>query len=995
MAELTFKSAGITTTEIDLSGPTSTGPTGTPAGIIGTATRGPAFVPVTLGNMQNYNAIFGPSDGEKYGPLAAGEWLSNATALTYLRVLGVGSGERRLTTGNNIGSVLSAGFVVGEEQPLDSGNFGGNAGAVTAGELGRTYILGCFMSESAGSDVFSSAGIQDGVLAHPIVRGIVMAASGVILRMSSSLTASDVPSTVLPAVATADHLEGGLTGSVVLLDGAVAKQEFAVILNGHIGSDAAYPSVVTASFDSTAPNYFGNVLNTDPLKLETAGYYLYADYGIHPSLAAATGTGLVAAAAGSGAGGAGQEEIAFITTSSLGRNLGSPTVPNYENWEDRFCTPKSPYVISQDFGGSPKNLFRVHGLSDGESDAQLYKISVENIAPSQSEEDLYGKFDLIIRDINDTDDDKVVLESYRGLSLNPSSERFVARAIGDQRVFFDFDKNTESQKLVVDGNFPNVSGRIRVELPEEVLNGDLEKAALPSGFRGKFHLVTSGTAPLTAVPESDFLNRAVEVPTPLRKNIAIGIAPKKVANRNLYWGVQFEKNISVTEPNKSAEAEETVRSFTKYLPGFMTSNQNMTVGDNEGVADTAENGILDADRFNNNIFSLERVQVVTGSTGKADLKTIDEWTYVREGNIVANETNKTRGFNLATDLSLLGVRSLAKFSFFMQGGFDGVNIFNKNEFDLDNRAVTEEMNFVARGQDEGPTVKTYRKALDIMGITSEVDINVLAIPGLRHSTITDAAITTVENRFDAIYLMDIEERDTVNTVVTSSVQDINVQNTVNSFAGRALDTSFAAAYFPDVVLRDPVNDINVRVPPSVGVIGAYALNDAVAFPWFAPAGFTRGALGRVSSAAVKLNRENLDDLYEVDINPIVAFPGGPGVIVWGQKTLLAAQSALDRVNVRRLLLELRRRVRRIAQGFLFEPNRDDTLNRFSARVNPILNRVQEQSGVDRFKVQIDTTTTTQADVENNTIRGVIFIQPTRTAEFVALDFVVTNQGVDV
>ncbi len=1000
MAELTFKSAGVSTTEIDLTGPTTTGPTGTPAGIIGTATRGPAFVPVTVGNLQNFNATFGQSDGEKFGPLAAGEWLANATALTYLRVLGVGTGERRLTTGNNIGSVQSAGFVVGERQPRDSGNFGDNSFAVLDGDLGRTYILGCYMSETAGSDVLSSAGIQGSTAAHPIVRGVVMAASGVILTLSSSVSQSDVPSTTLPAQAGASHLQGSLTGSVVLLDGSTAKQEFTILLNGHEGEDAAYPNIVSASFDQTAPNYFANVFNRDPLKLERAGYYLYTHYDIHPALAAVTGTGLIAAASGSGAGGGGQEEVAFLTTSSLGRNAGSATVPNYENWEDRFSAPKSPYVISQDFGGSPKSLFRIHGLSDGEADAQLYKFSIENIAPSQSEEDLYGTFDLLVRDINDTDDDKIVLESYRGLSLNPSSARFVARAIGDQKVFFDFDKNTESQKIVVDGNFPNVSGRIRVEVPEEVLNGDLEPAALPAGFRGKYHLVTSGTAPLTNVVAdylvgTDVLKRAVEPPTPFRKNIAIGVDPKTVANRNLYWGVQFEKNISVTEPNKSAEPDETVRSFTKFFPGFMTTNQNVSVGDNAGAPDTAANGILDADRFNNNLFSLERIQVVTGSTGKADLKTIDQWTYVREGNIVANAANKTRAFDLETDLTLLGVRSLAKFSFFMQGGFDGVNIFNTNEARLDNRAITEEMNFTARGQDDGPTVRAYRKALDIMGVTSEVDINILAIPGIRHSVVTDAAITTVENRFDAIYLMDIEERDTVNTVVTSSIQDINVQNTVNSFAARALDSSFAAAYFPDVVVRDPVNDINVRVPPSVGVIGAYGLNDAVAFPWFAPAGFTRGAMGRVSSAAVRLNRENLDDLYEVDINPIIAFPGGPGVIVWGQKTLLAAQSALDRVNVRRLLLELRRRVRRIAEGFLFEPNREDTLNRFSARVNPVLNRVQEQSGVDRFKVNIDTTTTTQADIENNTIRGVIFIQPTRTAEFVALDFVVTNQGVQV
>ena len=119
------------------------------------------------------------------------------------------------------------------------------------------------------------------------------------------------------------------------------------------------------------------------------------------------------------------------------------------------------------------------------------------------------------------------------------------------------------------------------------------------------------------------------------------------------------------------------------------------------------------------------------------------------------------------------------------------------------------------------------------------------------------------------------------------------------------------------------------------------------------------------------------------------------MVVWGQKTLQRAQSALDRVNVRRLLIEIRREVRTVGNGLLFEPNREETLGRFSAAVNPILQRIQQQQGLDKFKVVIDTTTTTQADIENNTVRGKIFLQPTRTVEFISLDFVVTNAGMEV
>jgi phage tail sheath protein FI len=154
-------------------------------------------------------------------------------------------------------------------------------------------------------------------------------------------------------------------------------------------------------------------------------------------------------------------------------------------------------------------------------------------------------------------------------------------------------------------------------------------------------------------------------------------------------------------------------------------------------------------------------------------------------------------------------------------------------------------------------------------------------------------------------------------------------------------------------------------------------------------------LSTVVEVQTKLNRDNLDVLYVNDINPITTIPGAATPVVYGQKTLLARASALDRVNVRRLLIDLRRRVRNVANTILFEPNRAATLARFSSLVDPILKQIQAQQGVDRYKVKIDTTTTTQADIENNTIRGKIFIQPTRSVEFISLDFVVSNPNVEI
>ena len=340
------------------------------------------------------------------------------------------------------------------------------------------------------------------------------------------------------------------------------------------------------------------------------------------------------------------------------------------------------------------------------------------------------------------------------------------------------------------------------------------------------------------------------------------------------------------------------------------------------------------------------------------------------------------------------------FTFPLQGGFDGVNIFDKAKSEFRDSAVRREMDDVAgQGGTAGPTVTAYRKALDVMESKTDVDIQLLAIPGIRHPAVTDSAIDSVERRFDALYIMDVEEKNELNETITGSLEVINVRNTVTRFASRNMDSSFAAAYFPDVVIEDPdpaaSSTAVVRCPPSVPVLGALSNNDSIAHPWFAPAGFNRGTLESALYSQLNLNRDNLDDLYEVDINPITSMPHTQGVIVFGQKTLLAAQSALDRINVRRLLIEVRRQVRAVANSLLFEPNRESTLSTFNNSVTPILQRIQQQQGLERFRVQIDTSTTTQADVENNTIRGKIYLQPTRSVEFISLDFVCTNAGEEI
>jgi len=1011
MAQLKFGSAGVTAREIDLSGPVSQSPVGVPAGIVGTSKKGPAFVPITVGNINDWYAKFGRTDGKKFGPLAVLEWLRNAQAVTYLKVLGVGTGRMR----NNDGTVTSAGFTVGDQLFDENGYKSGNIYANTAGDPGRTYFLGCFMSESAGSTIFSDAGLQGpgsvtpgSSTALPIVRGVLMAPSGVYLTLSASMQTIDSSKPLKTDIGSTGSYKGFAVGDVVLSSNGVPKQDFTLLLNGHKGTNPTYPNIITASFDVRSNNYIAKSLNTDPYKIQEAGHYLYAHWDIHPVLAAVTGTGLVAAAYGAGGTKhAGIETAAFVLHSGEDRGTGTDSVPNYESFTDRFGHAKTPWIVSQKFGGRAQELFRLHSLDDGAGVSTSVKVSIENITPSTDPLNRFGSFNVVLRVWSDRDLDKKVVsnETFSGVNLDPSSDRYIGKVIGDVHAYYDFDREESEQKLVIEGNYENRSSYVRVEVHPDIVNGFVDPTAIPMGFRGIDHLVTSGSSPLESVATahgtlsvSNATRRAVTPPLPFRTRITTGTEDTNMEQLepSFYWGVQFEHPETLASKNTSVLPNSGLTSYAKYFPDFAVGTAKFVTGSNAGDPDTVNLGIVDADRFCNNFFTLENLQVVTGSNGLANP---DKWLsarYLRNGKVTVSDPDKTRAFT--TD-DLLSNKRFAKFTLFMQGGFDGVNIFDEDSAELLNPAVTAEMDSASdRGLAEGPTVRTYLKAIEVMQNTTNVDIQLFAIPGIREPIVTDAATLAVEDRFDAMYVMDIEEKDDSNTNVVLDTQVPSVTNTINTFIDRSVNSSFAAAYFPDVLYSDPTG-ANLFVPPSVLVLGALSLNDSVGHPWFAPAGFTRGALPDAAlEPRVRLNQADMDKLYDNKINPLVAFPGATrggtnprsGIVVWGQKTLQVAASALDRVNVRRLLIEIRRQVRDIAQTILFEPNREATLARFSSAVTPRLQRIQALSGLERFKVIIDSSTTTQDDILNNTIRGKIYVQPTKSIEFVSLDFVVAN-----
>tara|TARA_B100000700_G_scaffold331830_1_gene470096 strand:+ start:27299 stop:31900 length:4602 start_codon:yes stop_codon:yes gene_type:complete len=895
-----------------------------------------------------------------------------------------------------------------------------------AAALGRTYFLAAVMEDSNESGYLFDAGLGTPG-ANAILRGCLMIPSGVVPALSGwggSRLASVSDYAFDDFGATLDA--GSQVGTVDLR--ANGDENFVMFLNG-FSNTTDYSAILTASMSPLSPNYFPKVFNTDPTKIEEQGHYLYTYYDIHPQIAQIapedaqkTNSGITDHADDKASD---VYHRLLLLSGSAARNTfttsGTDYLPNFEGFQDRFAHAVSPYVISQTLGTAVKNLFRFHALDAGVAGNTQYKISIANIKKSTDPVSDYGTFDVYIRKFKDSDEDMQILEKYIGIDLNPASDRYIGRIIGTQNVYFDFEKQTANQKLVIDGLYPNRSLYVRVEVVDDIENAVMEPTALPLGFRGKKHLVLDGTKPLspldnntgTGIAEHTLASKIYEPPVPFRKNLTQGSGNTAKVDSRYFWGVQFEKQTDATERNKSTEHDSLIANFTKYFPSF--GSFPAYVGDNTGTADS-NSSVLDADRYNQNLFSLERVLVKCKDANLAsavDPREWDEAVYIRSGSAPKDgdylendgETKKlsTTGYrflNVAKDFAQQASRRYYKYTFFMQGGYDGLNILSKDISEMNGAAAHREMRYATTQLGAAAsTVAAYRKALDIMAEKSDVDIQLLAIPGIREPGVTDYAIDKTEERFDALYIMDIEECEhagqLASNILTGSLQEISVTNTVGVLQDRNLDTSFAASYFPDVVMTDQDTGSNVQVPPSVAVLGAFSLNDSVAHPWFAPAGFSRGALANAVESQVKLSRVNMDALYEVDINPITSFPTSEGVVVFGQKTLLQAQSSLDRVNVRRLLIDIRRKVKKVANTILFEPNRESTLARFSAAVQPILTTIQAQQGLDRFKVVIDTTTTSQQDVENNTVRGKIFLQPTRAVEFISLDFVVTNAGTEI
>lgn len=342
-------------------------------------------------------------------------------------------------------------------------------------------------------------------------------------------------------------------------------------------------------------------------------------------------------------------------------------------------------------------------------------------------------------------------------------------------------------------------------------------------------------------------------------------------------------------------------------------------------------------------------------------------------NLAATEVNGSP--ILLTDRTNISYR---RFSVPLQGGFDG---FRPNrEIALGgNITATNTQGFNLQSVSTSGSVE-YKRALDQLSNADSVDMNLLILPGViysQHSYIAASAIDICESRGDCFYIMDLDKLD-------ASINSVTQQ-------AELLDTNYAAGYYPWVRVLDENTGTFIWAPPSVVLPEVYAYNDNIGAEWFAPAGLNRGGIPGAIGVKSRLTQAQRDVLYESKVNPIAQFPG-QGICVWGQKTLQRRASALDRVNVRRLLITVKKYIASSARYLVFEQNTEATRQRFLNIVNPYLAGIQQRSGLTAFKVVMDETNNTPDIIDRNILAGAIYLQPTRTAEFIKLDFNILPTG---
>lgn len=1007
MASQIFRFPGFFDREIDLTSTTQS-PIGTPAGVVGASELGPAFVPTTVGSFADFQTKFGSLSPTLAAPYAVDKFLNNRTALTFIRILGAGANETDadIELTRTQGTVKSAGFVVSSSFNTDA-TLPGAVQFLTA----RHIVTG---SEAFGYPLFSNndsyftTGSVDKV--H-LVRGVIFAADGARIQIMGD---GDTYSTTMDDIVDADD-----------------SREFRIVISSSLG--AAFSTddgttgirVLTASLDPASDNYFAKLLNTDPNKFEEEQHYVFADFAVDASLASITTSSAdVGLMYGSS------------NTSAASGDTSLPWQNAFGRFDARYKSPKTPAIISQPYGDTEYDLFHFESLSDGEYGNDKYKISIAAVQKSSNPRSDFGTFTVVVRTFDDTDVEPKIIEQFNNVNLNPASDNFIGRIIGDKHAFYNFDvENVEDRRVIVKGRYPNRSKFIRVVMNSELERGQVPDSALPFGFRGTSILSTNsllidstGSAGLgtlgrlAAAGTPERLDGAIVPPTPFvfkctRGNISttggglIGSpGPTEIVDSRYYWGVKFGKVGNVLNPNITTQPSSMIASLTQFL-GIEKLDVTVTGSGR--------------DTFNNNKFTMARVAFA--NTAISDLTSsvpniMREVAYIRNGTPSVSDytitDNATNRITLAT-LVQNGTASefnrfsdFTKFTTIMGGGWDGSNKLDKNARVYNDRASSTEsrgavfgnasVSFVSPGFSSNQsgigtsnsTVFAYRTAASIITDAITSNVNIVVFPGQREPLVTNYTLDKVRDYGMALYALDIPNYDANLGRVFDGETGvyIDVENTANSFESRALDNFYGAAYFPNTSIDDNYNSLRVVVPATISAIAALGFNDKVAYPWFAPAGFNRASLDFVKNTQTRIKQSERERLYDVKINPIVKFPN-EGYVIMAQNTLQLAESALESINVQRMVSDVKRQAVAIGNKIIFEQITPELQTELVKNLSNALSVIQVRKGIERFRVISNNTNNTSADREDNKMNVRIEIVPTRAIEFIAIDFIITRSGV--
>ena len=669
----------------------------------------------------------------------------------------------------------------------------------------------------------------------------------------------------------------------------------------------------------------------------------------------------------------------------------------YDQDEDTTGNPQTGYFFAQDLaGGSAKagyapanmtKLFKLIALDHGEWAQNNIKISITNIKYSKDDFDKWGQFDVLVRSIRDTDKTLNVLERFSNCNLNPDSVNYIARKIGDQYIKFD----TTERILRPQGEWPNNSKYIRIKMSS---NASTNAENLPFGTFGplKYKAVELSTA-TTASWSASFGVAATASPvigstTTARPYAYTGLL--KHADSGSVSG-SFKKQMKFLFPRVPARISASQDGLSNNKDAFFGAYTGKTKANgrfNEDIVDLVRGKASGLEQFDATTnftehawaFSLDEIVSLASITASASDYYWSPGS--RNAGKALNSTSSGGSYKDILD------KEIYSFTALLYGGSDGLNITEKDQFRSSGLADQTELSDYA--------FNSVKQAIDICKDPEFSEYNLMSMPGLYHEGLTTHIIETVESRADAIAVIDLKGDFTPEEDGTAKAYG-TVSTTVDNLKARGLNSSYACAYYPWVQIRDTVNGNVVFMPPSVAGIGAMSYTDRVRAPWFAPAGFNRGGLSSgvaglpVINVTQKLTSKERDTLYDANINPIASFPS-EGIVIFGQKTLQVTRSALDRINVRRLLLYVKKGIARIASDILFEPNVQETWDRFIGRAEPFLADVKARFGLTDYKLILDKTTTTDDLVDRNVMYAKVFLKPARSIEFIAVDFIVTNTG---